>query len=59
MVFDDIAIKPIECNQCPCPFSDFSNDLTNNDEIRAILRDKQKTIPYKFSYTWIVDFENM
>lgn len=59
LIYDDIVIKPMECNQCPCPFSDIANDLTNNDEIRAILRDKQKTIPYKFSYTWIVDFENM
>ncbi|MFA6256352.1 MAG: thrombospondin type 3 repeat-containing protein [Candidatus Absconditabacterales bacterium] len=44
------------CNQCPCQFADFSNDLTNNDQVRAILRDNKKTIQYKFSLPWIVDF---
>ncbi|EKD25603.1 MAG: hypothetical protein ACD_80C00012G0019 [uncultured bacterium (gcode 4)] len=45
------------CNQCPCQFSDFTSDLTNNDQVRAILRDKKKTTPYKFSLPWIVDFQ--
>ena len=45
------------CNQCPCQFVDFANDLTNNDQVRAILRDKKKTIQYKFSLPWIVDFQ--
>ena len=47
------------CNQCPCQFADFSSDLTNNDQVRAILRDKKKTIQYKFSLPWIVDFEGI
>lgn len=45
------------CNQCPCQFADFSSDLTNNDQVRAILRDNKKTIQYKFSLPWIVDFQ--
>jgi len=53
---DQIVITPIECNQCPCPFSDIASDLTHNDSVRAILRDKEKTIPYRFSLPWIVDF---
>jgi len=45
------------CNQCPCQFADFASDLTNNDQVRAILQDKKKTIQYKFSLPWIVDFQ--
>ncbi len=45
-----------ECNQCPCPFWDVASDLTNNDQVRAVLRNKEKTIQYKFSLPWIVDF---
>ncbi|MCX6825326.1 MAG: PKD domain-containing protein [candidate division SR1 bacterium] len=45
------------CNQCPCQFSDFANDLTKNDQVRAILRDKKKTIQYNFSLPWIVDYQ--
>jgi hypothetical protein len=53
---DTIIVKSTECNQCPCQFWDFASDLTNNDEVRAILRDKKKTTQYKFSLPWIVDF---
>lgn len=45
------------CNQCPCQFAEFASDLTNNDQVRAILRDKKKTTQYKFSLPWIVDFQ--
>jgi len=44
------------CNQCPCQFADFSSDLTNNDQVRAILRDKKKTTQYRLSLPWIVTF---
>lgn len=54
--YDDIIITPKECNQCPCQFTDFASDLTNNDQIRAILRDNKKTIQYKFSLPWIVEW---
>lgn len=53
---DTLIVKPTTCNQCPCQFGDFASDLTNNDQIRAVLRDKKKTIQYKFSSPWIVDF---
>jgi hypothetical protein len=57
IVFDDmLVVQPIECNQCPCQFADFASDLNNNDQIRAVLRDKKKTILYKFSLPRIVDF---
>jgi len=39
----------ITCNQCPCPLADITADLTNNDTIKAILRDKEKRIPYRYS----------
>ena len=45
------------CNQCPCQFADYASDLTNSDQVRAILRDKKKTIQYRFSQPWIVDFQ--
>lgn len=53
----DTLVVTTECNQCPCQFWDFSSDLTNNDQVRAILRNKKKTIQYKFSLPWIVDFQ--
>jgi len=56
MTNDIIIVKPTTCNQCPCQFWDFASDLTNNDQIRAILRDNKKTIQYKLSLPWIVDF---
>ncbi len=54
---DNIIVDPAQCNQCPCQYGDFSSDLTNNDQVRAILRDNKKTIQYKFSLPWIVDFQ--
>ena len=53
---DTLVVKPTQCNQCPCQFADFASDLTNNDQVRAVLRDKKKTIQYKFSLPWIIDF---
>lgn len=54
---DDIIVKSTACNQCPCQFTDIVSDLTINDQVRAILRDNKKTIPYKFSLPWIVDID--
>ncbi len=45
------------CNQCPCQFADYSSDLANNDQVRAILRDTKKTIQYRFSAPRIVEFK--
>jgi len=42
-------ITPSECNQCPCPIADITADLTNGDNIKAVLRDKEKEIPYRYS----------
>lgn len=53
---DNFIIKPVECNQCPCQFWDFANDLSNNDQVRAVLRDEQKTIQYRFSLPRIVTY---
>lgn len=53
---ENIIVKPTECNQCPCQFWDFANDLNNNDQVRAVLRDKEKTIQYRLSSPWIVTF---
>ena len=55
-ISDILTIQATQCNQCPCQFWDFASDLTNNDQVRAVLRDKKKTIQYKFSLPWIVDF---
>jgi PKD repeat protein len=56
IINDTLIINPVACNTCPCQFWDFSDDLTNNDQVRAVLRDKKKTIQYNFSSPWIVDF---
>ncbi len=52
-----LIVTPTTCNQCPCQYSDFANNLANNDEVRAVLRDSKKTIQYNFSTPWIVSFE--
>ena len=52
---DNLIVKATQCNQCPCQFTDIASDLTINDQVRAILWDNKKTIPYKFSLPWIVD----
>lgn len=58
LVNENIIVTPADtCNQCPCQFADFASDLTNNDQVRAILQDKKKTIQYRFSQPWIVDFK--
>jgi hypothetical protein len=54
---DILIVKPSACNQCPCQFSDFASDLTNNDQVRAVLRDNKKTIQYRLSLPWIVDLK--
>lgn len=53
---DTLTIHTNQCNQCPCQFGDFASDLTTNDQIRAVLRDKKKTIQHAFSLPRIVDF---
>jgi len=44
------------CNQCPCQYSDFAADLTNDDQLQAVLRDTKKQNPYKYSLPWIVQY---
>ena len=51
-----IGIISLSCNQCPCQFSDFSSDLTNGDEVKAILRDVKKTILFRYSKPRIINF---
>lgn len=45
-----------ECNQCPCPLADITADLTNNDMLKAVLRDKKKEIPYRYSLPFLFEF---
>jgi hypothetical protein len=47
-----------ECFQCPCQFSDITADLGVDDQIQAVLRDKEKKIPYKYSLPWIFDIDD-
>lgn len=44
------------CNQCPCQYIDFIANLSNNDQIQAILWDKKKFIIYNYSRPWIINF---
>jgi len=44
-----LVIVAKECLQCPCPFADFSAGLTNWDQIKAVLWDKQKKYPWAYS----------
>ncbi len=52
----DIPMILAECNQCPCQFADITADLTNNDQVKAILWDKQKMVQYNFSKPFVVDY---
>jgi hypothetical protein len=52
----EITITSIECNQCPCQYTDFVQNLTNGDEVKAILRNKEKTTLYNYSLPRIVNF---
>jgi hypothetical protein len=49
-------ITPGECNQCPCPIADITANLTNGDNIKAVLRDKKKEIPYRYSPSFPFEF---
>jgi hypothetical protein len=42
-----IGVTP--CLQCPCPFVDINSNLTNNDMVKAVLRDKEKKYPWGYS----------
>ena len=48
-MFNTPLLTPGECNQCPCPVADITADLTNGDNIKAVLKDKTKEIPYRYS----------
>jgi hypothetical protein len=43
----------ITCMQCPCPYTDFSSSITNNDQLQAVLWDRGKTIPYSYSAPYV------
>lgn len=51
-------ISPEQCYQCPCAFSDITASLTNWDQLKAVLRDKPATTPYKYSDPFTVDYSN-
>lgn len=55
MINNNPLITP-ECFACPCPIADITADLTNNDNIKAVLRDKQKEIPYRYSPSFSFEF---
>lgn len=44
-----LFVTTTPCLQCPCPFVDISSNLTNNDIVKAVLRDKQKKYPWGYS----------
>ena len=52
----DPATIQAACNQCPCQYTDFVADLSNGDQVQAILRDKQKSIVYNYSQPRIINF---
>lgn len=54
-LINNTSLVSSECNECPCPFSDVAADLTDNDQIKAVLRDKEKKIPYGYSLPRISD----
>jgi hypothetical protein len=37
------------CDTCPCQYADFSSQLVKDDTVKALLRDYNKTILYKYS----------
>lgn len=42
-------VTTVNCNSCPCHFSDFSSDLTKDDMVRALLVDTSLKQVYTFS----------
>ncbi|MDD3262458.1 MAG: PKD domain-containing protein [Candidatus Absconditabacteria bacterium] len=44
-----LFITTTPCLQCPCPFVDVNTNLTNNDIVKAVLRDYQKKYPWGYS----------
>lgn len=44
---DIICIEP--CNQCPCQYVDFVNDLADGDQVKAFLRDTTRNTLYNYS----------
>ena len=44
------------CLQCPCPFVDIDSDLTNNDIVKAVLRNNQKKYPRGYSLWFSIDY---
>ena len=51
-----LMIMTQECLQCPCPFADFSADLTNWDLVKAILWDKTKKYPWSYSVWYEIGY---
>ncbi|MEI7562849.1 MAG: thrombospondin type 3 repeat-containing protein [bacterium] len=49
-------IMAVECNRCPCQYTDFTQNLSNGDSVKAILRDKEKITLYNYSLPRIVNF---
>lgn len=53
-VEDCLFVTTTPCLQCPCPFVDVDSNLTNDDIVKAVLRDKQKKYPWGYSLElWI------
>lgn len=44
------------CLQCPCPFVDVNTNLTNNDIVKAVLRDYQKKYPWGYSLDFPISY---
>lgn len=55
-IIDQTSMISVICNQCPCALVDITANLTNGDNIKAILRDKKKEIPYRISPSFFFEF---
>ncbi|MEI6426060.1 MAG: PKD domain-containing protein [Candidatus Absconditabacteria bacterium] len=51
-----LLIVAKECLQCPCPFADFSANLTNGDQIKAVLWDISKKYPWAYSVAYEIGY---
>ncbi len=51
-----LFVSVAQCMQCPCPFVDINSDLTNNDIVRAVLRDNKKEYPRGYSLNFPIVF---
>lgn len=51
-----LFITTSPCLQCPCPFAEIDTNLTNNDIVKAILRDKQKKYPRGYSLDFPISY---